>query len=302
MNAYPILVGYDGSLGAGAALNWALAEATRRSAPLQLVYVHEWATTVLPVPAGQSWPDPHVRSEALAVIDETVARARTTHPAVSITGAVIDGPVTATLRNLSGHASVLVLGNRGLGGFTGLLAGSVAVGVATRAHCPVVVVRGCAPPQQPVVVGVDDSPDSDHAIGFAFEQAAARGVDLVAVRAWQPPPVPWHNHLRPLVYDGEELEAAERALAGQALHGWPDKHPQVAVRVRLMPSTAAHALITASADAQLVVVGSLGRGGLRELASGAGNRVRGLLGPVTRQLIHHAHCPVAVVRDTAEPA
>lgn len=292
MNTSPVMVGYDGSRGAGAALTWALAEAARRSAPLRLVYVHEWASTVVPVPAGQGWPDPQVRREAAAVIDEAVARARTAQPEVPVTGAVIDGPVTATLRKLSEQASLLVLGNRGLGGFTGLLAGSVAVGVATHAHCPVVVVRGCAPSQRPVVVGVDDSPDADHAIGFAFEQAAARSVDLVAVRAWQPPPVPWRSDLRPLAYDADQLETAERTLAGQALHGWPDKHPQVSVNIRLMPGTAAHALVTASAEAQLVVVGSRGRGGFRGL----------LLGSTARQLIHHAHCPVAVVRDTAEPA
>jgi nucleotide-binding universal stress UspA family protein len=288
MSTNPILVGYDGSRYAEVALNWAMAEAGRRDVPVRLVYVYEWASTVVPVPAGSAWPDPAVRHETATTIDAIVARVRAAHPEVAVQGMVVDGNVVSCLRKLSEHARLVVLGDRGLGGFTGLLAGSVAVGVAAHAACPVVVVRGCAPHAQPVVVGVDESPDSDHAIGFAFEQAATRGVGLVAVRAWQPPPVLRRSGIRSLTYDVNELEAAQRRLVGQALDGWLDKYPEVAVTVRLMPSTAAHALIAASGDAQLVVVGSRGRGGFHGL----------LLGSVARQLIHHAHCPVAVVRDT----
>jgi nucleotide-binding universal stress UspA family protein len=291
MSSYPVLIGYDGSTSAGAALTWAQDEAARRSAPLELVYVYEWAASVTPVPLGAAWPDPAVRREAVATVDEAVARAHAARPQVELTGTVVDGTVVPTLRKLSEQAQLLVLGNRGLGGFTGLLAGSVATGVATHARCPVVVVRGSTPPEQPVVVGVDDSPDADRAVGFGFDQAAARGVPLVAVRAWQPPPVPWRSDIRPLVYDSEELAASERRLASQALSRWQDKHPEVPVSIRLLPSTPAHALIAASAEAQLVVVGSRGRGGFRGL----------LLGSVARQLIHHAHCPVAVVRDLTEP-
>jgi nucleotide-binding universal stress UspA family protein len=291
MNTHPILVGFDGSAHAVAALNWAQDEAARRSAPIKLVYVHEWATAVTPLPLAAGWPDPAVRREAVATVEHAVARAREARPDLPITGTVVDGPVISTLRSLSEHAQLVALGDRGLGGFTGLLAGSVAVGVATHAYCPVVVVRGCARSHQPVVVGVDDAPDADRAISFGFDQAAARGVPLVAVRAWQPPPVPWRVDIRPLTYDAEELATAERRLASEALAGWQDKHPEVPVSLRLLPSTPAHALIAASAEAQLVVVGSRGRGGFRGL----------LLGSVARQLIHHAHCPVAVVRDVTEP-
>jgi nucleotide-binding universal stress UspA family protein len=218
------------------------------------------------------------------VVDEAVARAR---PEVSVTGTVVDGPVVPTLRRLSERARLVVLGERGLGGFTGLLAGSVAVGVATNAVCPVVVARGTAAPTDPIVVGLDDAADADHALGFAFDQAAARGVELAVVRAWQPPPLPWRNDIRPLAYDVDELEAAERWLAREALPAWQRKYPDVVARIRLMPGSAAHALVAASADAQLVVVGSRGQGGFHGL----------LLGSVARQVIHHAHCPVAVVRD-----
>ncbi|HEY8474456.1 MAG TPA: universal stress protein [Natronosporangium sp.] len=278
-----ILVGYDGSEAAKAALAWAEDEAARRRLPIRLVYVYEWAATVVPVPIGAGWADDAVRREATAVVNEAVAGTR---PDVEVTGAVVDGAIVPTLRQLSEQAELLVLGERGLGGFTGLLAGSVAVGVATHAACPVVVVRGSGAATAPVVVGVDDAADAAQAVGFGFDQAAARGVELVVVRAWQPPPVPWRSDLRPLVYDADELAAAERRLAADAAASWREKYPEVPVQIRLMPGSPAHALITASADAQLVVVGSRGRGGFRGL----------LLGSVARQLIHHAHCPVAVVR------
>jgi nucleotide-binding universal stress UspA family protein len=295
MTTYPILVGYDGSHPARAALHWALDDAARCHAPVRVVYVYEWATPVVPVPAGVGWPDPRARREAVAAVDEAVARARIARPGVPITGMVVDGPLTSTLRALSQRAQLLVLGDRGLGGFPGLLAGSVAVTGASAAHCPVVVVRGCARPSLPVVVGVDESPEIDDVVGFAAEQAAARGVELVAVRAWQPPPVPRRGDLRPLRYAGEdaggELVATARRLADQALHGWRDKFPQVPMTTRLAPGSATAALVAASADAQLVVVGCRGRGGCPGVP----------LGSVARQLLHHTHCPVAVVRATGTP-
>lgn len=292
MSERPVIVGYDGSLAAGAALKWAQDEAARRSAPVRLVYVYEWATSVVPVPAGSSWPDPDVRQEVTAAIHEAVGQARDARPEVPVTGAVVDGTVTATLRKLSEGAQLLVLGDRGLGGFIGLRAGSVAVGGATHARCPVIMVRGCAPPRLPVVVGIDDSPDAAEAVAFALDQAVARGVDLVAVRACQPPPVPRRRDAAPPTYDREELHRAQRRLVDAALQGWREKHPDVAMNVRLVHTTAADALITASADAQLVVVGARGRGGFPGQA----------LGSVVRKLIDHAHCPVAVVRHRIEGA
>jgi nucleotide-binding universal stress UspA family protein len=154
-----------------------------------------------------------------------------------------------------------------------------------------VVVRGVAAPRRPIVVGLDECRESDHVLAFAFEQAAERGVDLVAVRAWQPPPMPWHTDVRPLSSDIETLTAAQRQLAVDAVQPWQEKYTQVTATIRIMPSAPAHALITASYDAQLVVVGARGRGGFRGL----------LLGSVARQLIHHSSCPVAVVREESQP-
>jgi nucleotide-binding universal stress UspA family protein len=287
MTDYPILVGYDGSLCAGTALRWAQDEAARRSAPVRLVYVYEWAADVAPVPADSTWPDTGIRQDAVLAVEQAVAAVRGAHPDVVVTGSVIDGPAVSTLRRLSEDARLLVVGSRGLGGFAGLLAGSVATGMAANARCPVVVIRGCARSSQPIMVGVDDSPDSDHAVGFAFDQAANRGVGLLAVRAWQPVPVPRPEDSGPAVFDAEALAAAERHHTGQALQLWQDKYPHVPAEVRLVRDRPAHALMSASHDAQLLVVGAHGRGGSRGV----------VLGSAARQLTDHAHCPVVIVRN-----
>lgn len=288
MDDYPILVGYDGSVCGGTALRWALAEAARRSAPVRLVYVHEWVADTRPVPAGSGWPHPGIRRQAVEAVDQAAATARSARPEVMLTAAVIDGPAVPTLQKLSERARLLVVGSRGLGGFTGLLAGSVATGVAAHARCPVVVVRGCARAQLPVAVGLDDSPDTDQAVGLAFDQAAAQEIGLVAVRGWQPTPVPRLEDTGPLVFDAEALAAAERRLSEHALLAWQEKYPQVPVTMLLRPESAAGALVTASAGAQLVLVGARGRGGFRGLP----------LGSAARQLIDHARCPVMIIRGS----
>lgn len=290
MEKLPVIVGYDGSPTAETAMNWALAEAARREAPLRLVYVFEWAAVAgVPVPSELTWPDQVARDEAVAALDEAVARARAAQPAVPVTGAVVDGLVMPVLSELSARAALLVVGHRGLGGFTGLLAGAVAIGTATHAHCPVVVVRGAAEPELPVVVGVDESSTGGLAIDFAFEQAAGRGVDLVAVRAWQPPPLLRRRSAAAVGYDADTLIEAETERATSALRVWKEKYPKVHVVTRVVAGGAAHALVTASEDAQLVVAGARGRGGFRGLR----------LGSVPRQVLAHAHCPVAVVRPVA---
>jgi len=286
-----IVVGYDGSAAAAAALTWAIDEGRRLATPVRLVYVLEWPVHLDPIaqrPAG--WPDSQFRRDAEAVVEEAAADAARSEPDVTVRSVVLEGPVAATLCTLSAQARMIVLGHRGVGGFSGLLVGSVSLAVTAHAHCPVVVVRGGSPEERrdlPVAVGVDDSVTSQLAIGFAFEEAASRGVGLVAVRAWQPPPVPWRTDVRPLALDADELETAEWHALHEALAQWRKTYSAVNATTRLLPGNASHALVTQSQEAQLVVVGSRGRGGFAGL----------LLGSVGQQLLHHAHCPVAVVRE-----
>jgi nucleotide-binding universal stress UspA family protein len=197
------------------------------------------------------------------------------------------GSPVAVLQAESTRAELVVLGDRGLGGFAGLLIGPVAVTLAAHAACPIVVVRGPEPDRmvrsEAVVVGVDGSPTSEGAVAFAFEAAALRGVPLVAVHTWFDMVV--DATMAPLI-DWDVTEADEREVLAERLAGWAEKYPDVAVRRLVARDRPARALVEESGRAQLVVVGSRGRGGISGL----------LLGSVSQALLHHAACPVAVVQ------
>jgi nucleotide-binding universal stress UspA family protein len=285
-----IIVGYDGSEPARAALRWALDEAARRRAQVRLVHVVEWPVKVgPPMEAPTDRPETAVHRDARQAVSAAAAAARSLAPDVPVSASVLEGPPAAVLCDLSEGAVMVVLGDRGRGGFAGLMLGSVAVATAAHAHGPVVVVRGGGDHDSgaPVLVGVDDGDEADAAVVFAFAEAAYRGVGLVALRAWRPPAF-WHSLGRPARDDRmEELETAEGHLLTEALAVGHRVHPDVVVDKKVVALGAAAALVTASVHAQLAVVGSRGRGGLRGL----------LLGSVSQQLLRHCACPVAVVRD-----
>ncbi|MBM0278444.1 universal stress protein [Micromonospora tarensis] len=275
-----ILVGYDGSTDASVALNWALEEARHSGQPVRLAYVFEWLTVagwIGPGVAPGVWPDDTARRQVDELVRKAAADAAAAHPGLTITGEVYDGPPALVLQERSAEAGMLVLGSRGHGGFGGLLAGSTAVSVAAHAHCPVVVIRDgtAGGPDGPVAVGVDGSEPSLVALGFAAERAAQRQVPLRVLHAWTPGP------------GGAAGAPDERAAVEQAVQPWRRTFPDLAVAVDLVPASPAAMLIEASRDARLVVVGSRGRGGLAGM----------LLGSVSQQLIQHANCPVAVVRE-----
>jgi nucleotide-binding universal stress UspA family protein len=152
------------------------------------------------------------------------------------------------------------------------------------------VVRGERPSDDgPVVVGVDGSPIGEAALAFAFEAAATRQVPLVAVHAWHD--TVFEASVAPLL-DWDAIEADERRVLAERLAGWGGKYPDVEVRRAVVRDRPPHALIeeaTATA-AQLVVVGSHGRGSAAGL----------VLGSVSHAMLHHSPCPVAIVR--AEPS
>lgn len=289
---YPVVAGVDGSECALQAVRWAAAEAAQRRLPLRLVAAHTW-------PAGGLVGDPglgvdprvvlrDVVRDRLAAAEAAVAEVVPDSSAVKVEQVEVEGDPVAVLAGESERATLLVLGDRGLGGFTGLLIGSVAVALCTQAGCPVVVVRGAeadptAPRSEPVVVGVDGSQAGEAAVAFAVEAAALRGVPLVAVHAWRDIPV--DPTVVPLV-DWDAVESGEREVLAERLAGLRTSHPDLVVHKVIVRDRPARALVDESRGAQLVVVGSRGRGGLRGL----------LLGSVSQQLLHHAHCPVAVVR------
>lgn len=288
----PIVVAVDGSESALRATRWAAVEASRRGRALRVVHVYQW-----PVPAyGPTFTVPESMYEAMSaaaaqVVAEAVAAATETAPGLRCESETFRGQTVPVLRTVSGGAALLVMGSRGHGGFAGLLAGSVTVAMAAHGLCPVAVIRGEEPPDGPVVVGVDGSPASEAAIGLAFDEAATRGCGLVAVLAWTDTvfPVGPYGGSYPVI-DWTPLAEEAEELLGERLAGWSEKYPEVVVRRGIERDRPATALLDAAKDAQLLVVGSRGRGGFAGLT----------LGSVSQAMLHHAPCPVVIARPDGE--
>ena len=284
--AGPVVAGVDGSEPALDAVRWAAREAARRRCPLRLVAAVEWTSyRPIGVPAlGQEQHRDVLLDQAGVHLDGAVAEAARVDGTLDVERDVVGGAPTWVFAEESRSAELLVLGHRGSDGFPGLLAGSVSLALAAASRCPLVVVRGAGREPAPVVVGVDGSVHGTAAVGFAFEAAALRVVPMVAVRVWSDTGL--DPALTPLI-DWHAVLAAEEQQLEVELAGWRDKFPEVDVRRRVVRDHAAGVLVEESADAQLVVVGSRGRGGL------AGT----LLGSVGRSLVQHAHCPTVVVHE-----
>jgi nucleotide-binding universal stress UspA family protein len=190
------------------------------------------------------------------------------------------------LADLSSSAQMIVVGSRGRGALARSLLGSISTGLAHHAHCPVAIIHDedplmPHPSKAPVVVGVDGSPASEGALAIAFEQASFRGVDLVAVHAWSDSGV--------LEFPGADwstLQAAGEETLSERLAGWQERYPDVPVRRVVVADKPAHQLIEQAESAQLLVVGSHGRGGFTGM----------LLGSVSTSVVHGARMPVIVAR------
>jgi nucleotide-binding universal stress UspA family protein len=285
MTAKKIVVGYDRSPEARAAGAWALDEAARTGALVEFLYAYEWpiwAPAASMVPAPAVWPDGETDRAIKDALDDAVADARNSHPGVPTKVSIVHASAALTLIERSAEASLVVIGSRGYSQIAGLL-GSASVAVSAHAHCPVIVVRGDAARTGPVVVGVDDSPSAQLALGFAFEEADSRGVALRVIRAWTPVAGIWED--RGVVI--ESVTAAQRLELGELIIGWRNKFPDVKATEEVVVDHPANALALASTTAQLLVVGSRGRGTIRGT----------LLGSVSQHLLRQSACTVAVVRE-----
>ncbi|MFF4777213.1 universal stress protein [Microtetraspora fusca] len=283
-----IIVGVDGSAAGLEAAAWAAREAALRGAPLRVVHaMPKWASEMPPhgpYTDVARW----MREGADSVVAEALDRIGEQEGDVAVESALLPGDARTALIKAAKEAELLVVGNHGLGGFRGLLLGSVALGVAGRAPSPVVVVRTLpAEGRRRIVVGVDGSPSNADAVEFAFAEAALQDVELHAVHAW-----------RGLVAGGGFEAAASaqeedglRAMLSEALAGPARRHPEVKVTEHVVNGHPVEVLKEASTGAGLLVVGSRGRGDLAGL----------VLGSVSNALLQHADCPVAVTPPPREP-
>ncbi|SNT60838.1 Nucleotide-binding universal stress protein, UspA family [Asanoa hainanensis] len=274
----PVVVGVDGSPASIAAARYAAELASRRLAPLLIVhgYVHPLGYGAAGVsPYTPALPDPRADgANLLARVASGVARQ---FPCLDTATEQVAAGAAPALIERSRGAEAVVVGHRGIGGCAELLVGSVGSQVAARASGPVVIFRPITERQAaaPVLVGVDGSAGCLPALAFAFDEAARRALPLLAVH----------------VAD-ERVEPAwlAESMLETVVAPWTDKYPLVDVRCQVRPASVVdRAMVDASSNASLAVVGSRGRGGISGL----------LLGSVSQALVHQARCPVAVVHPYA---
>jgi nucleotide-binding universal stress UspA family protein len=292
-----VLVGVDGSRSSKRAVQWAAHEARMRNVPLTVAHVvvtPSWgpapwllSSAPLPIPAEE---DPDLEKSGRKIIADAIKIAEDSTRGIGrleINSELFFSVPVPTLVDLSKEAQMVVVGRRGQRRLRGLLLGSVSTGLIHHAHCPVAVISDAAPARRkdsgrPVVVGVDGSPASELATAIAFDEASWRHVDLVAVHAWRDPDL----------WKGLNLErSAQQSIAcetlSERLAGWGEPYPDVTVHPRVVWDDPAGYLLQEAKSAQLLVVGSHGRGGFAGM----------VLGSVSTAVAHAARIPVIVARQ-----
>ncbi|MGO8964840.1 universal stress protein [Mycobacterium sp.] len=286
-----ILVGVDGSPAAKYAVDWAAREAAMRN--VRLTIVHAVRPIGIPQPplassvAFARWQV----EQGQAFLDKAVEIAQSTTQdggPTQIESELLFAPVVPTLVDLSKEAQMVVVGSRGRGPFARSLLGSVSSSLIRHAHCPVAVIHDedplmPHPAEAPVLVGIDGSPVSELATAIAFQEASLRGVELIAMHVWSDVDV---NDFPAI--DWPAMKPAAEEILAERLAGWRERYPDVTVRRVVECDHPTYHLVKQSESAQLVVVGSHGRGGFAGM----------LLGSVSAALAHSARMPVIVARQS----
>lgn len=288
----PIVAGTDGSEESLAAVAWAT-EAVRRHVPLYILHVidgHHGPGAAHPQPrhdrAGRFRHElPHRARSALAKASRRAAGAE---PGVDMRAAALIGRADQVLTALTARAPLLVIGTRGAGGFPGLRVGSVALRVACRARCPVVLTpMKSRPVLDEIVVSTDDGDLATEALEFGFGEADVRGARLTALHAWEDPRARRLDGHPDWVLSVGPPNRGATALLAERVTPWRDRYPGVSVTESTVHGHPGRVLAMASRGADLVVVG--GRHG--DLAPAPG------LARVSYDMLQHACCPVALVPE-----
>lgn len=276
-----LVVGFDASEPSRRAARWAAREADSRSRPLVLVHVFARPFLELTrVRLPGSRVDEPLQQAMRRALAEAVDQCTEVAPGLDVRTELLSGDPVEVLGELAQHAELLVVGSTGLGSAEMVVVGSTSAELLSRpSGAPVIILRGTWPvAPSHVVVGVDGSPTCARAIDFAFDFAARHGRGLTAVHAWSDAPLGEPDRI------AREREATE--LLSTSLADCVRRYPGVPVRRVSSVDQPARALVDAAQGADLLVVGSRGRGPIR----------RRLLGSVSHAVVHCSPCPVAVVR------
>lgn len=300
-----VIVGVDGTPAAQAALAWAAEVAARRGEQLRIVHGLD-----MPMVMGvfsNSGSERYKASEqdreaGHRLLTESAEHARQARPELDVAIVLAPEDAPAVLLNEARHGDVIVVGSRGLGAVRALVLGSVSSRTASDAPCPVIVVpesesedgggvgsgSGGERHHGKVVVGVDGSDSSRRALRFALRHALLTGSSVEVVNSWE---VPLPQDTESLAADGgamhEEVfdRQSEEIVAGVLAEVIDDQTEDLDISAVRMQEDPVEALTRASREADLLVVGSRGRGGVRGL----------IMGSTSQGVLHHAKVPVAVL-------
>ncbi len=277
----PVVVGVDGSGRSLKALMWAARRASLHRVPLRILHALPRYEADFPLfPPGRFEEAQH---RGQAIIEEATSLVHEAHPDLDL---VTEMPMSTPARLLlaeSEHAHAVVIGAKG-DDIGNLLLGSTTLQVVGHAACPVVVVHHVTTGHHLVAVGTDGSPDSTEALAFAFRAASLDTARLQVVSALGLPQG-WPTHLlRPLPEDDDDVDERRRQVEDQ-IAPFREQHPDIEVDLDIHRVGPLRGLVTASHRADLLVLGSRGRGGFHGLA----------VGSTTHKLLHMAGCPLAVV-------
>jgi nucleotide-binding universal stress UspA family protein len=282
---YGILAAVDGSSESDAALRWAIAEAASRDTPLTLMHVIAPVVVTWPVRNLQGSYNRWQEDNAAHVVELAKKAVQAAGTNLRVQTEVLHGGVATELVDASRGATMTVVGSRGLGAIGGSVLGSISRALLHYGHGPVAVVRadgGEVDRSAPVLLGIDGSPASEAATALAFDEASRRGVGLVALHAWSDVGV-----FPALGEDWRHYGQEGHEVIGERLAGWQEQYPDVPVTRRIVCDRPAHWLLDGAAQAQLVVLGSRGRGGFSRM----------LLGSVSTTVAEGSMTPVIVVRS-----
>ena len=279
-----IHVGVDGSWRDTGALEWALLESLLRQEPLQALHVIEDKPRHAP-----GWEPNIVDDSSMEILGEVQKYLDESPGSLDHEADVVIGPPAQTLTERAAGSRMLVVGRRGMGTFRRLLIGSTSEAVAANATVPVVVVPDQWKPGDhtgPVLAAVDDSGENRAVIEFAVSEAIAHGLAVRLIHVWDLPAMYSWDAMNVAGVGTEWSENAERHLENVKA-AWQHMYPDVTFETDVRRGHTVDGILTAAVetDAQLLVVGTRHHTRLTSF----------LVGSVTRGVLHHATCPLAVV-------